>query len=67
MSIQAGGLTLKRKVALLDGKSLGWEGAISFSCKDREQRKQLTKLLDYRSNMTEEQAQYLPPRKVRAK
>ena len=67
VSIQAGGLTLKRKVALLDGKSLGWEGAISFSCKDREQRKQLTKLLDYRSNMTEEQAQYLPPRKVRGK
>ena len=44
VDIRVGELVIPRKVALLDGETLGWEGVLSFSLRrDGEQLAQVTK------------------------
>ena len=52
VDIRVGEMVIPRKVALLDGETLGWEGALSFSLwRDGEQLAQVTK---YRHSLTED-------------
>jgi len=67
VSIQVGGMTLKRRAAVLDGEVLGWEGAISFAGHRREERDQLIELWEFRSQLSENQTKYLPPKIVGGK
>ena len=59
VSIQVGGMTLRRRAAVLDGETLRWEGAISFAGHRKAERDQLNRLWEFRS-----QAKYLPPKVV---
>ena len=52
VDIRVGELVIPRKVALLDGETLGWEGALSFRLRrDGEPLAQVTK---YRHSLTED-------------
>ena len=62
VDIRVGGSGDPQGVALRDGGTLGWEGALSFSLRrDREQLAQVTK---YRHSLTEDQSKYISPEKV---